>query len=54
MKTWVRIMCGYIYEEETGDSEHGLAAGTSRDEVPDNWSAAECGVKKSDFQMVGL
>ena len=54
MRTWMCIICGYIYEEEKGDPEHGLTVGTSWDDVPENWSCPECGAKKSDFQMVEI
>ena len=54
MKTWMCIICGYIYEEEKGDPAHGLAAGTSWNDVPDSWRCPECGAKKSDFQMMEI
>lgn len=52
MKTWQCIVCGYIYDESKGDPEHGIAAGTRWQEVPDSWACPECGVVKADFEMV--
>lgn len=54
MKTWMCVICGYIYEEENGDPEHGLAPGTRWDDVPENWKCPECGAMKGDFDMVEI
>jgi rubredoxin len=54
MKTWQCIVCGYIYDEAQGDPSHGLAAGTAWQDVPGTWSCPECGVAKSDFEMVQI
>jgi rubredoxin len=50
-KTWLCVTCGYIYSEEFGDEEHGLAPGTRWEDVPEDWTCPECGVGKSDFDM---
>ncbi|MGP1571528.1 MAG: FAD-dependent oxidoreductase [Moraxella sp.] len=42
--------CGYIYNEETGDPEDGIPAGTRFDDIADDWVCPLCGVKKSDFE----
>ena len=44
------IVCGYVYNEELGDEEHGLAPGTRWEDVPDDWECPECGAGKSDFE----
>lgn len=46
------LLCGFIYDEETGSEEDGLAPGTRWSEIPDSWYCPDCGAKKSDFQMV--
>ena len=28
MKKWQCIVCGYVYDEATGDPDHGIKAGT--------------------------
>jgi rubredoxin len=50
-KTWVCVVCGYVYSEADGDEEHGLAPGTRWADVPDDWTCPECGAEKSDFEM---
>lgn len=52
MKIWQCVICAYIYDEEVGDVEHGIAPGTRWEDVPDDWKCPECGVAKSDFEMV--
>jgi rubredoxin len=53
-KTWMCLTCGWLYNEEQGDSAHGLAPGTRWAEVPMNWCCPECGARKDDFEMVAL
>lgn len=48
---WVCIVCGYEYDEALGDPEHGIAAGTAWQDVPEDWECPECGAAKSDFEM---
>ena len=50
--TWMCLICGWIYDEEAGAPEHGIAAGTAWADVPMNWTCPECGARKEDFEMV--
>lgn len=52
MKKYQCNICGFIYDEATGDPAHGIKAGTRWEDVPDSWSCPECGVTKADFEMV--
>jgi rubredoxin len=54
MKTWQCIVCGFIYDEAKGLPEDGIAAGTVWADVPANWECPDCGVSKSDFEMVQI
>ena len=54
MKKWQCIVCGFIYDEERGIPEDGITAGTRWQDIPEDWSCPECGVSKSDFDMVEL
>ncbi len=54
MKTYMCLICGYIYSEEKGDADHGLAPGTKWDDIPDNWQCPECGAMKDDFEMTEI
>ena len=53
-KSWLCVTCGYVYNEELGDEEHGLAAGTRWEDVPEGWICPDCGVGKSDFDMTEI
>ncbi|MCJ8344125.1 rubredoxin [bacterium] len=54
MKKWECILCGFIYDQELGLPEEGIAAGTSWDDVADDWECPECGVAKEDFEMIEI
>jgi rubredoxin len=53
-KTWMCLICGWIYDEATGDPEHGIAPGTKWADVPMNWTCPECAARKEDFEMVAI
>lgn len=46
---YVCEVCGYIYDEEQGDPENGVAPGTEWDDVPETWVCPLCGVGKEVF-----
>lgn len=46
------VICGFIYDEEKGLPDEGIAAGTKWEDVPDDWECPECGVSKYDFELV--
>ncbi len=46
---YVCEVCGYIYDEEQGDPENGVAPGTKWSDVPENWVCPLCGVGKEMF-----
>ncbi len=41
--------CGYIYDPALGDPDAGIPAGTSFDDLPDDWECPICAVGKDDF-----
>ena len=49
MKKYVCDICGYVYDPAVGDSENGIKAGTSFDDLPDDWVCPVCGAGKADF-----
>ncbi len=53
-KIWMCIICGWIYEEEKGCPEEGLAPGTRWEDVPDDWYCPDCGAGKEDFEMIEM
>ena len=46
---YVCDVCGYEYDEATGDAEHGIPAGTKWEELPDDFECPLCGVGKDSF-----
>eukprot|EP01036_Dinobryon_divergens_P040091 gene40091-52962_t len=52
-KTWMCLICGWIYDEAQGAPEHGVPVGTPWAQVPMNWTCPECGARKEDFEMAG-
>ncbi|CAG9170204.1 Anaerobic nitric oxide reductase flavorubredoxin [Cupriavidus laharis] len=53
-KTWVCVICGWVYDEELGCPEDGIAPGTRWEEIPDDWRCPECDVGKGEFAMIEL
>lgn len=53
-KKWQCLVCGFIYEEEKGWPDDGIAPGTRWDDVPLNWTCPDCGSTKDDFEMVEI
>jgi len=51
LKSWMCVICGFIYNEAKGLPEDGIEAGTTWDEIPDTWACSECGARKEDFEM---
>ena len=52
MKTYLCVVCGFVYDESAGRPEDGIPAGTLWSAVAEDWACPECGVAKSDFEMV--
>lgn len=42
-------VCNYTYVEAQGDPDHGVAAGTKFEDVPDSWVCPICGAGKEMF-----
>lgn len=52
MAKYICNICGYIYDEQLGCEEDGLAPGTRWEDIPDDWYCPDCGVTKSDFTLL--
>ncbi|MFA5092736.1 MAG: rubredoxin [Candidatus Omnitrophota bacterium] len=52
MSKYKCLVCGYIYYPANGDSDNGIAPGTSFEDLPDTWVCPECGVGKDQFEKV--
>jgi rubredoxin len=53
-RSWMCLICGWIYDEEAGLPDEGIAPGTRWEDVPINWTCPECGARKEDFEMVQI
>jgi rubredoxin len=53
-KSWMCVVCGWIYHEEEGAPDDGIPPGTVWDDVPESWVCPDCGAGKEDFEMVEI
>jgi rubredoxin len=49
---WKCVICGYIYDPDTGDEAAGIAPGTPFESLPDDWVCPICGAPKDAFEKV--
>ena len=54
LKTWMCLICGWMYDEAAGLPDEGILPGTRWKDVPMNWTCPECGARKEDFEMVAI
>ena len=47
---YVCTVCGYVYDEEVGDVDNGIEAGTAFADLPDDFVCPLCGVGKDSFE----
>lgn len=48
------VVCGFIYDEEKGIPDEGIAPGTKWSDVPEDWKCPECGASKEEFEMIEI
>jgi rubredoxin len=53
-KSWMCIVCGWIYHEEEGAPDDGIPPGTRWEDVPESWVCPDCGAGKEDFEMIEI
>lgn len=51
-RKWICVVCNYVYDEASGLPEEGIAPGTLFEDIPDDWACPDCGVGKSDFELL--
>ena len=49
MKKYVCDVCGWVYDEELGDPDNGIAPGTKFEDLPDDFEFPLCHVGKDNF-----
>jgi rubredoxin len=50
VKKYVCSVCGYVYDEEKGIPDQGIAPGTKFEDLPDDFVCPMCGVGKEMFE----
>ncbi|MBI4756381.1 MAG: rubredoxin [Betaproteobacteria bacterium] len=53
-KTYMCLICGFVYDEAAGMPEDGIPPGTRWEDIPPNWTCPECGARKEDFEAVEI
>ena len=48
-KSWMCLICGWVYEEAAGLPEEGIAPGTRFEDIPADWVCPVCGAPKDAF-----
>ena len=46
------VICGHVYDEEFGEPDDGISAGTRWEDIPDDWVCPDCGVSKFDYKLM--
>ncbi|MDP8237924.1 MAG: rubredoxin [Candidatus Hatepunaea meridiana] len=49
MDVYICSVCGYEYDPQNGDPDHGVPVGTSFEDLPDDWTCPVCGASKDAF-----
>lgn len=52
MQSYECQICGYVYNPVDGDPEGGVPAGTSFEQLPEEWKCPVCGADKDQFMPV--
>ena len=53
MAKYICTLCKYVYDEDVGIPEKGIAPGTKWSDLPDDWVCPLCGSRKKDFELMG-
>ncbi len=52
MAKYICDVCGYEYDEDLGDPDNGISAGTRFEDIPSDWVCPLCSVGKEQFSKV--
>lgn len=53
-RSWMCVVCGFIYDEAQGLPDEGIPPGTRWQDVPETWTCPDCGATKDDFEMIEI
>lgn len=51
-RRYLCVICGFIYDEAIGLPADGIPPGTRFEDLPLNWTCADCGARKEDFELI--
>ncbi len=51
-RRYLCVICGFIYDEAIGVPADGIPPGTRFEDLPLNWTCADCGARKEDFELL--
>lgn len=54
LKTYMCVICGFVYNEAVGIPIEGIVPGTRWEDVPLTWRCPDCGAGKEDFEMMEI
>lgn len=54
MKTYICVVCGFVYDEAAGCPVDGIPPGTLWADVPDSWACPDCGAAKTHLEFVEI
>ena len=54
MKSYMCVVCGFVYDEEQGLPEDGIAPGTRWEDIPETWTCPDCGASKDEFELIEI
>ena len=52
LEKWECTVCGYVYNPEIGDPEHGVEPEIPFEELPEDWVCPICGATRNQFVKV--
>ncbi len=54
MKTYMCVVCGFVYDEEQGLPDQNIAPGTRWEDIPDTWTCPDCSASKEEFELIEI
>jgi len=54
MKSYMCVICGFVYEEKKGWPDDGIPPGTRWEDIRMDWKCPECSATKEDFEMIEI
>jgi rubredoxin len=53
-QSYMCVVCGFVYNEEDGYPQDGIAPHTAWEDVPNGWICPECKVGKDQFEVIAI